>query len=96
MTDRLRTRYPFRNDSIRMLGRRFAEQDYDPGYAGRIYIPGYGIGFGVSLLGPYYGIRCEGLPVEEPAALDLAREIEAATPAPSRSRRSLGTRWCPT
>jgi hypothetical protein len=53
---------------------------YDPGYSGEIEIPGRTLGFHVSLLGPYYGIHRTGTPGEEPAALDLAREIEATYP----------------
>ncbi len=53
---------------------------WDPAYVARVEIPGRTLGFHVSLVGPYYGIHRTGLPVEEPAALDLAREIEAAFP----------------
>ena len=52
----------------------------DPAYSGDIDIPGHKLGFHVSLLGPYYGIHRTGAPGEEPAALDLAREIEATYP----------------
>ncbi len=80
MTRRLGGRYPCRNYSIGVLAPRYVEKDFDPGYLGDIEIPGHHLGFGVSLLGPYYGIKRTGAPGEESAALHLAREIEATYP----------------
>jgi hypothetical protein len=57
-----------------------SEGIYDPAYSGQIVIPGRTLGFCVSLLGPCYGIHRTGAPGEEPAALDLAREIEVTYP----------------
>jgi hypothetical protein len=78
--DRLRPHYPLWNRSVRIMGTGYAEGSYDPGYSGDIFIPGRRIGFHVSLLGPYYGIRRTGAPGEAPAVLDLIREIEASYP----------------
>ena len=50
---------------------------YTPAYSASIDIPGHPLGVHVSLLGPYYGIRRPGAPGDEPAALDVAQEIEA-------------------
>jgi hypothetical protein len=72
MMRRLGERYPICDWSLYLLG-----GSWGPAYSGWIYIPGYRIGFHVSLLGPYYGIHRLGVPGEEEAALDIAREIEA-------------------
>src|SRR4051812_47688477 len=81
--------YPTWKAMIRRLGERYPIMDRsvsflagwsDPAYSGDIDIPGHTLGFHVSLLGPYYGIHRLGAPGEEPAALDLAREIEATYP----------------
>ena len=53
---------------------------HDPAWSAQMVIPGCRIGFCVCVLGPYYGIRRRGVPGEEAAALDLAREIEATYP----------------
>jgi hypothetical protein len=75
MMGRLSERYPIWDWSLHLLaGSR------GPAYSGWIRIPGYRIGFHVSLLGPYYGIHRLGAPGEEEAALDLTREIEATYP----------------
>ena len=95
MTRRLGARYPFTSDSIRILGPRYVEKGYDPGYSGCIGIPGHRLGFGVSLLGPYYGINRMGAPGEEPAALDLAREIEATYPGHEPIPPELGNEMVP-
>jgi len=75
MITRLRARYSSTDHSLRLLG-----GGIDPGYSGDIGIPGRKLGFHVSLLGPYYGIRLTGDPGEPPAARDLAQEIEATFP----------------
>jgi hypothetical protein len=80
LLDRLRPRYRLQNHSLRMLGDGYLEGSYDPAYSGHVRIPGRALGFHVCLLGPYYGIHRTGAPGEEPAAIDLAREIEATYP----------------
>jgi hypothetical protein len=75
MIRRLGARYPLMDRSVSILA-----GSYDPAYSGHIEIPGHMLGFHVSLLGPYYGIHRLGAPGEEPAALDLAQEIEATYP----------------
>lgn len=75
MIDRLGARYPIMDRSVSLLSGWC-----DPAYSGDISIPGHTLGFHVSLLGPCYGIHRTGAPGEEPAALDLAREIEATYP----------------
>ncbi len=81
MMRRLGARYPFWDRSVGMLGPSYLEDgSYNPAYSGDVDIPGYTLGFHVSVLGPYYGIHRTGAPGEEPAALDVAREIEAAYP----------------
>jgi hypothetical protein len=76
MLDRLEARYgPPMDQSGHLLSGR-----YDPAYFAEILIPGHSLGFCVCVLGPYYGIRRRGAAGEEAAALDLAREIEAAYP----------------
>jgi hypothetical protein len=75
MLRRLRARYPFTDHAMGVLGGSLM-----PGYSAEIEIPGHLLGFHVSLLGPYYGIRRLGAPGEDLAALDLAREIEATYP----------------
>jgi hypothetical protein len=72
---RLGERYPFWDYSTYLLG-----ESWEPAYTAFIWIPGYRIGFHVSLLAPYYGIHRLGAPSEEEAALDIARQIEAAYP----------------
>jgi hypothetical protein len=79
MLRRLRSHYQLWNRSVHDLGKTYP--DYDPAHRGELYVPGHRIGFYVSVLGPYYGIRRVGAPGEEPAALELAREIEASYPA---------------
>jgi hypothetical protein len=73
---RLRPRYTLSDNSLGIL----LAESYMPGYGGFVEIPGYKVGFHVSLLGPYYGIPRSGAPGEEEAALDLAREIEVSYP----------------
>jgi hypothetical protein len=68
---------------------------YDAGYSGFLEISGYALGFHVSLLGPYYGIHRAGAPGEEPAALDLAREIEATYPGYEPIPSELGNEVVP-
>jgi hypothetical protein len=75
---------------IRRLGERYRLMDHslsllagglDPAYSADIDIPEGGtLYFHVSLLGPYYGIHRTGAPGDEPAARDIAREIEATYP----------------
>lgn len=72
MLRRLGARYPLEDASLHLLSGGF-----DPAYSGHLEIPARTLGFHVSLLGPYYGIHRTGSPGEEPAASDLAREIEA-------------------
>ena len=78
--------YPTWKAMIRRLGARYSFWDRsvcllagscEPAYWGEVHIPGRKLGFHVSLLGPYYGIHRMGAPGEEPAALDLDREILA-------------------
>jgi len=65
--------YPFMDHSVCLLAGW-----YTPAYSCQIWIPGeHTFYFHVSLLGPYYGIHRTGAPGEEPAALDIAKEIEA-------------------
>jgi hypothetical protein len=75
MISRLGGRYQIMDDSLSLLAGW-----YDSAYSGFIVIPGRRLGFHVSLLGPYYGVHRTGAPGEEPAALDLVREIEATYP----------------
>ena len=75
MIRRLGARYPLMDRSVCLLAGWC-----NAAYSGDIDIPGATLGFHVSLLGPYYGIRRTGAPGEEPAALELAREIEATYP----------------
>jgi hypothetical protein len=81
--------YPTWKGMIRRLGAQYPLMDRSlcllagwcvPAYSGDITIPGHMLGFHVSLLGPYYGIRRTGAPGDEPAALGLAQEIEATFP----------------
>jgi hypothetical protein len=90
MLGRLSARYPVVDESRSLLaGSR------DSAYSASIEIPGRKLGFHVSLLGPYYGIHRTGLPVEAPAALDLAREIEATYPGYAPIPRELGNEVVP-
>lgn len=75
MIRRLGARYPVVDHAMSLLG-----GGCEPGYSGDIRIQGSTLGFHVSLLGPYYGIRRIGAPGEDPAAIDLAREIESSYP----------------
>ena len=93
--DRLRGRYPLMDHSVRVLGPDYVEESYDPAYSGHIEIPGRRLGFHVSLLGPYYGIPRTGAPGEEPAALDLAREIETVYPGYEAIPPELGNEVVP-
>ncbi len=68
---------------------------HDPAYAGQIVIPGYLLGFHVSVLGPFYGIQRTGSSGEEAAALDLAREIEASYPGHEPIPPDLGNEVVP-
>jgi hypothetical protein len=72
MMRRLSERYGIWDWSLQLLGGSCV-----PAYSGWIHIPEYRIGFHVSLLGPCYVIHRLGVPGEEDAALDIAREIEA-------------------
>jgi hypothetical protein len=81
MLRRLGARYSFMDHSECMQAKSYLEDgDFDPAYSGSVDIPGRTLGFHVCLLGPYYGIHRMGAVGEEPAALDIAREIEAAYP----------------
>jgi len=73
--DDLEARYPVWDHALLLLG-----GSYDSGYSADVWIPGYRIGFHVSLLGPYYAVHRIGAPGEEEVAIDLARAIEAAYP----------------
>ncbi len=76
MLGRLRARHgPLMDQSGHLLSGR-----YDPAYSADIFLPGHALGFCVCVLGPYYGIHRTSAAIEEPAALDLAREIEATYP----------------
>jgi hypothetical protein len=71
MVRRLGDRYPLMNESVCLLSGWL-----DPAYSAHIDVPGRILGFHVSFLGPYYGVHRTGAPEEEPAASELAREIE--------------------
>jgi hypothetical protein len=76
MICRLGARYPLMDHSLSLLA-----GGLDSAYSAAIDIPEGGtLYFHVSLLGPYYGIHRTGAPGEEPAACDIAREIEATYP----------------
>jgi hypothetical protein len=76
MLDRLGARYRLMDHSLHLLA-----GGLDPAYSALIHLQGEDtLYFHVSLLGPYYGIHRTGAPGEEPAALELAREIEATYP----------------
>ncbi len=87
---RLSARYPVVDESRSLLS-----GSWEPAYSANIEIPGRKLGFHVSLLGPFYGIHRTGLPVEAPAALDLAREIEATFPGFLPIPRELGDEVVP-
>lgn len=72
MIRRLGDRYPLMNESLHILAGWL-----DPAYSAHIRVPGRRLGFHVCFLGPYYGVHRMGAPGEEPAASELAREIEA-------------------
>ena len=95
MLRRLGTRYPTWDHSVCVLGKSYLEGSYDPGYSADIKLPGHRLGFHVSLLGPYYGIHRTGAPGEAPAALDLAREIEATYPGYEAIPPALGNELVP-
>ena len=96
MLRRLQARYPVTDHSVHVLGKDYAERAYDPAYEGSLDTPeGHTLEFQVSLLGPYYGIRCAGAGAEDPAALDLAREIEATYPGYERIPPELGDEIVP-
>jgi hypothetical protein len=78
--------YPTWRAMIRRLGDRYSLMDHsvcllagwrEPAYSAQIWIPERTLYFHMSLLGPYYAVKRTDAPEEEPAALDLAREIEA-------------------
>jgi hypothetical protein len=79
MISRLAARYHLQNDSLHLLA-----GGPDPAYSARIYLPGAAgeitLTFHVCILGPYYGVHRTGDPGEEPAASEVAREIEATYP----------------
>ena len=66
---------PAKRVDVPSVGRR------RPGYSASIWLTDEtALGFHVSALGPYYGIHRPGAPEEEPAASEIAREIEATYP----------------
>jgi hypothetical protein len=75
MLDRLRERYSLLDYTLGLQ----SGADF-PAFSCVIESPGLPLDFHVSLLGPYYGIHRTGAPGEEPAVLDLTREIEATYP----------------
>jgi hypothetical protein len=75
MFRRLAARYTLQNESLFLLA-----GGIDPAYSAYVILPGRTLGFHVCFLGPYYGIHRTGAPGEEPAASDIAREIEATYP----------------
>ncbi|WP_437936899.1 hypothetical protein [Sorangium sp. So ce341] len=76
MMRRLGDRYGLQNESLHLLS-----GGSDPAYSARIWLTDEtALSFHVSLLGPYYGIHLPGIPEEEPAAREIAREIEATYP----------------
>jgi hypothetical protein len=90
MLGRLSARYPVVDESRYLLSGVWYSA-----YSAGIEIPGRRLGFHVSLLGPYYGVHRTGLPIEGPAALDLAREIEATFPGYAPIPRELGDEVVP-
>jgi hypothetical protein len=92
---RVGARYSLMDHSVRVMGEGYVEACYDPAYSAHIAIPGHTLGFHVSLLGPFYGIHRMGTPGEEPAALDLAREIEATYPGYEEIPPELGNEVVP-
>jgi hypothetical protein len=96
MLRRLGARYSFMDHSACMQRESYLRDgDFDPAYAGCIDLPGRRLGFYVCLLGPYYGIHRTGAPGEEPAALEVAREIEAAYPGHAPIPPELGNELVP-
>jgi hypothetical protein len=90
LLDRLRARYSLMDCSWSLLA-----GVYDAGYSGFVEIAGYALGFHVSLLGPYYGIHRTLAAGEEPARIDLAREIEATYPGYEPIPPELGSEVVP-
>jgi hypothetical protein len=70
-------------------------------YSGYFTLPGptpgcgHTLGFHVSLIGPYYGIRRRGAPGEEEAALDFVRAIEEIYPGYQPIPPELGNQVVP-
>ena len=96
--------YPTWKAMIRRLGKRYSFMDRSmplhggsvlPAYSAYIEIPGHILGFHVSLLGPYYGIRRTGAPGEESAAMEITREIEATYPGYAPIPPELGNEVVP-
>lgn len=77
MTGRLAARLSLQNESLHLLAGWV-----DPAYSARIYLVpgGRTLGFHVCFLGPYYAVNRTGAPGEEPAATEIAQEIEATYP----------------
>jgi hypothetical protein len=75
MIRRLGGRYPLQNESLFLLA-----GGVDPAYSAYIILPECALGFHVCFLGPYYAVHTTGATGEEPAATEIAQEIEATYP----------------
>ncbi|WP_437523332.1 hypothetical protein WME79_33890 [Sorangium sp. So ce726] len=90
MIDRPGDRYGLQDESFHILAGRV-----DSAYSARIWLTDEtALSFHVSLLGPYYGIHLAGIPEDEPAAREVAQEIEAIYPGYRPIPPEMGTRWC--
>jgi hypothetical protein len=88
--------YSFMDRAEWMRSKSYLEHGiFDPAYAADLYLPGRTVGFYVCLLGPYYGIYRTGAPDEEPAALQIAHEIEATYPGYEPIPPELGNELVP-
>jgi hypothetical protein len=72
MLRRLGARYPVQDESVSLLA-----GGVEPAYSAYLILPGRTLGFHVCFLGPYYGVHRTGAADEDPAASELAQEIEA-------------------
>lgn len=70
MLGRLRARFEVQDRSLHIISGR------DAGFSGHVEIPGRLLGFHVSFLGPYHAVHRTGSAGEEPAASEIAREVE--------------------
>lgn len=87
---RLAARYPLQNESLFLLS-----GGLEPAYSAYLLLPGRTLGFHVCAIGPYYGVHRTGAPGEEPAAGEVAREIEATYPGYEAIPPELGDQVVP-